>query len=94
MNADALLGHSGTVLYVACARREGAAEPRRTVLYTIGCFNEQRTRRPQAATADQPRQRTALTCETKPSVPSDPIMRCLMISMGSSAGKSTTALSE
>jgi hypothetical protein len=32
--------------------------------------------------------------DTKPSVPSLPMMRCLMISMGSSAGKSTSALSE
>mmetsp|Transcript_21664 Transcript_21664/g.55165 ORF Transcript_21664/g.55165 Transcript_21664/m.55165 type:complete len:207 (+) Transcript_21664:2272-2892(+) len=50
MNADALCGHSGTVLYVAC--------------------------------------------DTNPNVPSLPIIRCLMISMGLSSGKSTSALSE
>jgi len=48
--ADALCGHSGTVLYVAR--------------------------------------------DTKPNVPSDPIMRRLTISTGRSAGKSTSALRE
>ena len=50
MKAEALCGHSGTVLYVAR--------------------------------------------ETKPKVPSEPIMRCLMISIGLSTGKSTSALRE
>lgn len=35
-----------------------------------------------------------LTWLTKPSVPSLPIIRCLMISMGSSAPKSTSAFRE
>jgi hypothetical protein len=32
-----------------------------------------------------------VTFEMKPSVPSDPTMRCLMMLMGSSGGKSTSA---
>lgn len=50
MKAEALLGHSGTVLYVAR--------------------------------------------DTNPKVPSLPIMRCLMISIGLSTGKSTRAFRE